>query len=92
MLDNNRPRLAEDANDHGAAAPSRNPAARAAAPTASTASPNSVVAGASTPNNGSKPWANTVNHTRIASALRAKRRNHPRTVEAGTPNANATRR
>lgn len=83
-----RPPLAEDANDHGAIVPSRNAAARAATATASTASPDGVpvgATGATGANIGSRLWARTVNHTRIASALAAKRRNQPRTVEGGTP-------
>ena len=41
---------------------------------------------------GSRPWAITVNQTRMASALAAKRRNQPRTVEGGAPAAAAARR
>ena len=92
MLDNSRPRLAADANDHGATGANRNVAARAATATASTASPTTVPVGAIGANNGSRSWANTVNHTRTASALAAKRRSHPRTVETGNPTIAAAER
>lgn len=92
MLDNNRPRLAADANRHGSTEPNRNDAARAATATASTASPTSVPVGASGANIGSRSWANTVNQTRTASALWAKRRSQPRTVDTGTPTITAARR
>lgn len=85
VLESSRPALAADANDHGATGASRNAAARAATATASTASPNAVPVGATGANNGSRPCANTVNHARIASAFAAKRRNQPRTVDAGAP-------
>ena len=45
VLDNNRPAVALDANDHGAIALTRNDPARAATPIASTASPTTVWAG-----------------------------------------------
>ena len=92
MLDNNRPRLASDANDHAPTGPNRNTAALAATPIASTASPTAVNAAAIGPSIGSRSCANTVNQTRIISALRAKRRNQPRTVDTGTPTISATRR
>ncbi len=92
VLDNNRPRLADDANDHGPAGPSRNTAARAATPTASTASANTVAAGSIGPSNGSRSCANTVNQTRTMPALTANRRSQPRTVDTGTPTNNAIRR
>lgn len=92
MLESSRPRLAVDANDHGATGARRNDAARAATAMASTASPNGVAAAANGASIGSRPWAKTVNKTRIASAFTAKRRSHPRTVEAGTPARAAARR
>jgi len=92
VLESNRPRLAVDANDHGATAPRRNDAARAATAMASTASANTDPVGTIGANIGSKSWATTVNHTRTASAVEAKRRNHPRTVDAGKPAAVAARR
>ena len=92
MLDNNRRRLASDANRHGSTGPNRNTAALAATPIASTASPNTDKAESIGPSIGSRPCANTVNQTRTNSALRAKRRNQPRTVETGNPNISATRR
>lgn len=92
MLESNRPRLAADANDHGATGANRNDDARAATATASTASPTAVPVGATGANNGSRSWASTVNHTRIDSTLRAKQRNQPRTVETGNPNIDAARR
>ncbi len=92
MLERSRPSLAEDANDHGAIGPRRNEAARAASAIASTASPSDVAVGATAANIGSRLWANTVNHTRIASALAAKQRNQPRTVEAGAPTNTAAAR
>ena len=92
MLESNRPRLADDANDHGATGTRRNDDARAATATASTASPTADPVGAIGANNGSRSWANTVNHTRTCSALAANRRSQPRTVETGNPNIDATRR
>lgn len=92
VLLNSRPAVAADANDHGGRDSSRNVPARAATAIASTASPNTLPAGANGSSNGSRSWASTVNHTRTASAARAKRRSQPRTVEAGTPNTDADRR
>ena len=92
VLDNSRPRLADDANDHALTGPSRNTAALAATPIASTASPTTVNAGPIGPSNGSRSWANTVNQTRTIPALSAKRRSQPRTVDTGKPNISATRR
>lgn len=46
MLASNRPTLSTDAHDHGARGPSRNDAARAATPTASTASASRELPGA----------------------------------------------
>lgn len=91
-LDNSRPRLAIDANDHGATGAIRNDVARAATATASTASPTADPVGAIGANNGSRSWANTVNHTRTCSAFSANRRSHPRTVDTGNPTIDATRR
>ncbi len=54
VLDNSRPRLADDANDHGATGANRNDAARAATATASTASPTAVPVGTIGANNGSR--------------------------------------
>lgn len=92
VLERSRPRLAIDAKDHGATGASRNDAARAATATASTASANTEPVGAIGANNGSSPCANTVNHARIASAFAPKRRNQPRTVEAGAPTRTAAAR
>lgn len=92
MLESSRPRLAADANRHGSTGANRNDAARAATAIASTASPTADPAGVTAPNIGSRPWANTLNQTRTASALRANRRNQPRTVDTGTPTITATRR
>jgi hypothetical protein len=91
-LESRHPRLAADANLHGATGAKRSDAARAATATASTASPNVVAVGSSGASIGSRSWANTVNHTRTASALTANRRNQPRAVDAGTPAAIAARR
>ncbi len=77
MLESSRPEVADDANDHGNTGQSRNDAARAATPTASTASPNAVPVGTTGASIGSKPWASTVNHTRTCSAFKAKRRSQP---------------
>ena len=85
MLEISRPPLAEEANCQGATGARRSDAARAAAAMASTASPTGVGVGASGASIGSRSWASTVNQTRIASALAAKRRSQPRTVEGGTP-------
>jgi len=92
VLERSRPPLAEDANDHAGIGARRNDAARAATAIASTASPIGVPVGATGANIGSRLWARTVNHTRIASALAAKRRNQPRTVEGGTPTNTAAAR
>ena len=92
VLDNSRPRLADDANDHAPTGPSRNTAALAATPIASTASPTTDPAGPIGPSNGSRSWANTVNQTRTIPALTANRRSQPRTVDTGNPNISATRR
>ena len=54
VLESNRPRLAIDANNHGATGANRNDAARAATATASTASPTAVPVGAIGANNGSR--------------------------------------
>ncbi len=89
MLERSRPRLASDANDHGPTGANRNDAALAATPTASTPSPTGVPVGANGASIGSRPWARTVNHTRICSAFTANRRSQPRTVETGTPTTNA---
>src|SRR5680860_162016 len=59
VLDKSRPRLANDANSHAPPGPSRNTAALAATPIASTASPTTVTAGPIGPSNGSRSWANT---------------------------------
>ena len=92
MLDNNRPRLTDDANDHAPTGLNRNTNARAATPIASTASPTADNVGPITANIGSRSWANTVNQTRTIAALTANRRNQPRTVDTGTPTNNATSR
>lgn len=54
VLDSSRPRLAIDANNHGAIRANRNDDARAATATASTASPTAVPVGAIGANNGSR--------------------------------------
>ena len=92
VLHNNSPPVATDANDHGPLEPNRNDPARAATAIDSTASPNADAVGANGASIRSKSWASTVNHERIASALEAKRRSQPRTVDAGTPKDNAERR
>ena len=92
MLASRRPLLATDANDHGATGARRNDVARAATAMASTASPTGVPVGATGASIGSRSWASTVNHTRIDSALAAKRRNQPRTVDTGSPTNVAARR
>ena len=92
MLDNSRPRLTEDANDHALTGPSRNTAALAATPIASTASATTDPPGPIGPSSGSRSCANTVNQTRTIAALTANRRSQPRTVDTGTPNRDATRR
>ena len=58
MLDNSRPRLANDANDHAPTGPNRNTAALTATPIASTASQNTDKAGPIGPSNGSRSCAN----------------------------------
>lgn len=90
MLESKRPRLADDANNHASTGPSRNDAARAATPIASTASPTTVAIAVIGASNGSKSCARTVNHTRTGSAFTAKRRSHPRAVDTGTPDNTAT--
>lgn len=92
VLESSRPRLADEANDHGSTGARRNDAARAATATASTASPTGVPLGATGANIGSRPWARTVNQALTASALTAKRRSQPRTVDTGTPTKLAARR
>ena len=54
MLESSRPRLAADANDHGATGANRNDDARAATATASTASPTADPVDATGANNGSR--------------------------------------
>ncbi|GAA2611714.1 hypothetical protein GCM10010436_12960 [Paractinoplanes durhamensis] len=82
-----------DANNHGDTM-SRNPGHRdstatVAANTAATASANPVGAanGAAVP--GSTSTAKAVNPARTDSARSAKRRSHPRTVDAGRPTSTA---
>lgn len=53
VLETNLPTVSTDAHDHGDRGPNRNDAARAATPTASTASANTPPAGATTPKFGS---------------------------------------
>ena len=84
VLDNNRPPDAADANDHGPRTPRRRTAARAATPTASTASPNMVCCGCNASSSRSRSCARTVNHTRISTTDAANLRNQPRTVDTGT--------
>lgn len=86
MLDNNPPPESRAANRHGRPGPNRTTAARVATPTASTV----FATGEPEGDGGSLPGANTsahrTNNTAISAARAPKRRNQPRTVEAGTPN------
>ena len=89
MLDSNAP--AVNAHDHaGRMTPKRNDAARAAKPTASSAS-----TGAEPHSSGNgRPGASTDNQrvkcARTASAQRRNRRRQPRTVSGGTPKRSPT--
>jgi len=92
----NPPRDTAEANNHGDTV-SRNPGQRdntatVAANTAATASPNPVPAanGGAVP--GSTSTARAVNAARTDPARPAKRRSHPRTVDAGRPTNCAIRR
>jgi len=76
---------------HAGRGPNRNVAARAAIPIASTASANTDPAGSIGPCNGSRRYAHTVKCDRMAAAFAPNRRNHPRTVPAGTPRRRAIR-
>ena len=79
------------AHPHAGRGPNRNVAARAAIPIASTASANTDPAGSIGPCNGSRRYAHTVKCDRMAAAFAPNRRNHPRTVPAGTPRRRAIR-
>jgi hypothetical protein len=91
VLDSNAPAVNADAHDHAErTTPKRNDAARAAKPTASSAS-----TGAEPHNSGDgRPGANTNNQrvkwARITSAQRRNRRRQPRTVPEGTPKRSPT--
>lgn len=89
VLDNNLPPDTADANDHGARTPRRRTAARAATPTASTASANTDPAGCTGLSSRSRSCASAVNHTRISTTAAANRRSQPRTVDTGTPDTTA---
>ena len=91
--DNNRPPLAADATSHPVTAPTRpNPENRcrvavSSIPTAATASAIPGPAGPGGATSTPVAIASPVKNTRTASARAANRRNHPRTVPAGTPNS-----
>ena len=90
MLDSNAPAVNTDAHDHAGRIPKRNDAARAANPTAPSAS---TTAEPHSSGNG-RPGANTNNQrvkcARTASAHRRNRRRQPLTVSAGTPKRSPT--
>ena len=96
--DNNCPPLAAAATSHPVTAPTRPaPANRCrvavnSTPIAATASAIPGPAGPGGATSTPVAIANPVKNTRTASARAANRRNHPRTVPAGTPNSAATRR
>lgn len=86
MLESNAPAVNTDAHDHAERiTPKRNDAARAAKPTASSAS-----TGAEPHSSGNDPPGASTDNQRVkcartVSAHRRKRRRQPRTVPDGTP-------
>ena len=82
---NNTPPLSRATSGHASPGPNRNTNARAATPIAVIASANALPAGATGPSSGSSANAQRAKCARIASASRANRRSHPRTVSSGTP-------
>ena len=89
MLDSSPPAVSTDAHDHAGRGPNRNDAARAATPTAPTASPSTEPAGPTGPRFGSSTWAHITKWADARAATAAKRRNQPRTVDAGRPTVSA---
>lgn len=91
---NNRPPDTATASSHGATAPSpnRTAPAPAAAVIAVTASAHADPAGSGITGSGCNAAHQPVNTARTASTRPANRRNHPRTVSTGRPNAAAIRR
>lgn len=89
VLANRPPPHNRAAITHTGPGPNRTTAARVATPTASTASPTALAVGTG----GSEPGANTsaqrAKNDAITAARARNRRNQPRTVAAGTPNAAA---
>ena len=92
MLANNAPTVSTDTHDHAGRGPSRNDAARAATPIASSASPRTEPAGSIDDRFGSNTCAQTPKCTAIRAATVLKRRSHPRTVDAGRPTTKAALR
>jgi len=90
----NRPPDTDTTTSHGATAPSPNraPTAPAAAVMAVIASAQTDPAGSGITGSGSNAASQPVNTARTASARPANRRNQPRTVSTGRPNAAAIRR
>lgn len=83
VLESNRPAVNTDTHDHPGRGPRRNDAARAATPTASTASAHAEPAGATPAKFGSNRSAHTVKCAATRPTATRKRRSQPRTVEAG---------
>jgi hypothetical protein len=90
----NRPALTALANRQPdtTRTPNRRAAAAAAAPIASTASPNRVDAAAGNEASTATVTASAVNAARTASARERIRRSQPRTVDTARPNRSAIRR
>lgn len=92
VLASRRPAVRTDTHDHGGRGPSRNDAARAATPIASTASATCEPVGAVGGSIGSRRCAHAAKNTAARDATARNRRSHPRTVEGGRSTRSAALR
>jgi hypothetical protein len=92
VLESSTPPDAKLAQHHTGRGPCANTAARAATPTASTASTKAPKPGPAGASETSSANAQRQKCSRIAVARSPKRRNQRRTLHAGTPRRNAIRR